>query len=177
MLNTTICKRYQFEIQEWYEETVIGLLVAMIICVTGLVGTELIACAEEMVLVDDLDYMYFTEENALFGYSDTQTKGVYLASGDSAISKINSYTIGVAGNTNAAIRCKVSVSVIVERYNMDTDRWMFITPWTNTNENAFTAGISKSLVVDSGYYYRVRSLHYAGSDSSSSYTNALYVGN
>ena len=153
----------------------IGLILALIVFCIGSTRMEMVACAEEITPANDLDYSYFTADNALFGYITAQTRGVYLANGDSSISKINSYTNGEAGNTNAAIRCKVSVSVIVERYNMDLDSWLFVTSWTKTNENAFTAGISKSLVVDSGYYYRVRSLHYAGSDASSSYTNALYV--
>jgi hypothetical protein len=125
---------------------------------------------------ENIDYSYFTENNALYGYANVP-RGVYLLSGDSVISKINSYTIGVAGKTNAALKCDVSVTTIVERYNLETDRWGFITSWTASKENAFSAAISKSLVIDSGYYYRVRSLHYAGTDSSSSYTNALYVGN
>lgn len=157
------------------KKKIMGLILTLIICCIGNVRMGMVVRAEETSPAQELDYSYFTADNALFGYLCAQTKGVYLASGDSAISKINSYTIGVAGNTNATIRCKVSVSVIVERYNMEQDSWLFITSWTKTNENAFTAGISKSLVVDSGYYYRVRSLHYAGSDASSSCTNALYV--
>ena len=58
---------------------------------------------------------------------------------------------------------------------MEKDAWQFITSWNQTNESAFTAAISKKLIVDSGYYYRVRCLHTAGTDSSSSWTNALYV--
>ena len=151
------------------------MLLLLIFCVES-IGMNMDVSAEGIGESKDVDYSYFLGNKALFGYTDSQTRGVYLASGDSAISKINSYTIGAAGNTNAAIRCKVSVAVIVEKYDMERDLWLFVTSWTKTNENAFTAGISKSLIVDSGYYYRVRSSHYAGSDASSSCTNALYVG-
>ena len=41
------------------------------------------------------------------------------------------------------------------------------------NENAFTAGISKSLVVATNNTYRVRSSHYAETDYSSSFTGSL----
>lgn len=125
---------------------------------------------------EELDLSYFTPLNSIYGYANVP-RGVYLASGSSSVSKISSYQIGVGGITNAAVRCNVSVSVIVEKYNLERDIWGFVTSWRQTNENAFTAAISKSLTVDSGYYYRVRSLHYAETDSSSSCTNALYVGN
>lgn len=156
----------------------LALAVAVCLCVVSLFSLNLRVLAQESEAVvgteADLDYSYFTPLNSLYGHAGV-SRGVYLASGDSAISKISSYKIGASGVTTAAIRCKVKVVTIVERYNMQTDGWQFITSWQVTNENAFTAAISKSLVVDSGYYYRTRSLHYAGSDSSSSWTNALYV--
>jgi len=151
----------------------LAFVLAWLVGIATFSGLKLPVMAEE--LEEDLDYSYFTADNALFGYIAAQTRGVYLASGDSAISKISSYKIGAAGETTAATRCDVSLTVIVERYNMEADMWGFITSWTAEKEDALYVAISKSLVVDSGYYYRVRSLHYAGSDASSSYTNALYV--
>lgn len=157
---------------------ILALALVWMIGIVAFSGSELLVLAEEAEIVEaDLDYSYFTADNSLFGYINAQTRGVYLASGDSSISKISSYKIGAAGDTTAAIRCDVSLTVIVERYNMETDRWGFITSWTTEKEDALYVAISKSLVVDSGYYYRVRCLHYAGTDASSSCTNALYVGN
>ena len=157
---------------------ILALVLACIIGASCVGGTEMLALAKEGEIIEEnLDFSYFTVENSLFGYTNMQTRGVYLACGDAAISKISSYKIGATGETTAATRCDVSLTVIVERYNMETDRWGFITSWTAEKENAFYVAISKSLVVDSGYYYRVRCLHYAGSDASSSCTNALYVGN
>lgn len=157
-----------------------ALLIMLCICVVTFYNFNLEALAENGSRAtgyeEELDYSYFMQDSVLYGYANI-SRGVYLASGDSGISKINSYTIGATGKTNATLKCDVSVTTIVERYNMETDRWAFITSWTKENTNAFTAIISKSLVVDSGYYYRVRSLHYAGTDASSSWTNALYVGN
>jgi len=157
------------------KKKVLSLLVAMAVVFMGFQGVSICVQAQETVVeAEDLDFSYFTEENSLIGYSNVP-RGVYLASGNSNISKINSYTIGVGGITNAAVRCDVSITLIVERYNMQTDGWQFITSWDQTNDDAFTAAISKKLIVDSGYYYRVRCLHYAGTDFSSSWTNALYV--
>ena len=159
---------------------IISLIIIMSISMVAFWSQGFDVFAEENVIPigdeEDIDISYFTPLNSVYGYANTG-RGVYLATGSSSISKISSYQIGVGGITNAAIRCDVSVSVIVEKYNLERDIWGFVTSWRVTNENAFTAAISKSLIVDSGYYYRVRCLHYAGSDASSSYTNALYVGN
>lgn len=156
----------------------LALAMAVCLCVASIFSLDLCVLAQESEPVvgteEDIDYSYFTPLNSLYGHA-VIPRGVYLISGDSAISKISSYKIGASGVTTAAVRCTVKVAVIVERYNMQTDGWQFITSWQAENTNAFTAAISKSLVIDSGYYYRVRCLHYAGSDSSSSCTNALYV--
>lgn len=158
----------------------VSLIIVFCICVCSFVSYSVDVLAmgeyETSEIENDINYSGVTNNNLLVGYA-TIPRGIYLASGNSSISKQSSYQIGASGITNAAVRCDVSITTIVERYNMETDRWAFITSWTASKENAFSAAISKSLVVDSGYYYRVRSLHYAATDASSSYTNALYVGN
>lgn len=162
------------------QKRIMRLLAIFCLCTIVFINYDLNVLATEDSKVigteENIDYSYFVQLNPVYGYANV-TRGVYLLSGDSGITKINSYTIGAGGDTVAAVRCDVSITSIVERYNMETDRWAFITSWTASKENAFSAAISKSLVVDSGYYYRVRSLHYAGTDASSSWTNALYVGN
>ena len=114
-------------------------------------------------------------DDALIGYSQNQTWGVYLSSGQSIINKISSTKVGAGGVTNAAVQCTVKVTSILER-KVDGS-WVRVNSWTQTNTNASYAMISKSVTVASGYYYRVRSHHYASTDSSTSYTGALWVGN
>ena len=159
------------------KKKIIALIGVFSICVSSLLGycTDVLAVDSVATHESNVSTSYLVESSELVGYA-VIPRGIYLASGSSSISKQSSYQIGASGITNAAVRCDVSITTIVERYNLETDRWGFITSWTVEKENAFTAAISKSLIVDSGYYYRVRSLHYAGTDSSSSYTNALYVG-
>ena len=115
-------------------------------------------------------------EDALVGYADNQTWGVYFSDGYSIINKISSTKIGAGGVTNANVKCTVKVSAIVERKN-SSGNWERVTSWSVTNQNAYSAVASKSIIVPSGYYYRVRCNHYAGSDSASSNTGALWVGN
>lgn len=125
---------------------------------------------------EDIDMSSLMTDDAITGYADNMTWGVYLASGTSTINKISSSKVGAGGTTNAAKKCTVRITSILERKN-SSGSWERVISWTQTNENAFSAGISKSVTVASGYYYRVRSHHYASSDSATSYTNALWVGN
>ena len=147
-------------------------MLAIIMCVTGILSFDLKASAE--TISEDIDISYLMTEDALIGYSQNQTWGVYYSDGYSIINKISSTKIGVGGVTNAAVRCQVRVSAILER-KTSSGSWARVTSWTQTNENAFSAMISKSVTVASGYYYRVRSLHYAGSDSGTSCTDALWM--
>lgn len=154
------------------KKRILTSVLAMIMCVTGILSFTLNVKAE--AVSEDIDISYLMTEDALIGYSQNQTWGVYYSDGYSIINKISSTKIGAGGVTNAAIRCEVRVSAILER-KTSSGSWARVTSWTQTNENAFSAMISKSVTVSSGYYYRVRSLHYAGSDSGTSCTNALWM--
>lgn len=153
---------------------VFGIILAIMICVTGIMQIDVVVSAE--VESEDIDMSYLVTEDALVGYVENQTWGVYLASGTSTINKISSTKVGAGGTTNAAVKCSVSITSILERKN-SSGSWERVTSWTQSNTSSFYAMISKSVTVPSGYYYRVRSHHYASTDSASSYTNALWVGN
>ncbi len=146
-----------------------ALLLAVLVCLTGNVYSGIDVRAEE--LGEDIDFSYLLTDDTLVGFAENQARGIYLSDGHSFINEMSATKIGAGGLTNASLRCRVSVTSIVERKT--SDGWVRVTSWTQTNENAFSAMISKSLSVGTGYYYRVRSLHYAGTDGSSSCTNAL----
>ena len=150
---------------------IIALLLVMMLGVCGVYVDGLEARAEDMG--EDLDYSLLLTEDALVGSQQSQTWGVYLAEGNSIINKISSTKIGAGGNTIAAKKCKVSVTSILERLvNGNCAR---VTSWTSTTTSGYSATVSKSLTVATGYYYRVRSAHYAASDVSSSWTDALWM--
>lgn len=149
----------------------LAMLLALMVCVIGVWGTEISVRAEE--LGEDIDFSYLLTDSTLVGYMEAQTRGIYLAEGNSFISKMSTTKIGAGGATNAALKCKVSITSIVERQT--STGWARVTSWTQTNENDFSAMISKSLTVGTGYWYRVRSHHYAATDASSSCTSALYM--
>lgn len=153
------------------KKKLVALLLVMAFAVTGAYAgnVEVQAAGVE----EDMDVSYLLLEDALVGYAELRTRGVYLSEGYSSINDAGSGRIGCGGVTNAARRCQVSVNVIVERKS--GSNWVRVTSWSQTNSNAYTASVSKYLSVTSGYYYRVRSVHNAATDTSSSSTSALWM--
>lgn len=114
------------------------------------------------------------ECNEQIGYATIQTRGVYLQSGFSKISKAGDGKITVGGSTTAQkVVSEVSIDVTIERKVNGV--WKHYTAWTTTKNNAIAVTSYKTLTVPKGYYYRVQCVHYANSDVSSSGTNGLYV--
>lgn len=114
------------------------------------------------------------ESNEQIGYITIQSRGAYLQSGYSKISKVGDGKIAVGGTTNAQkIVSTVSINVNVER--KVNGEWLHYTSWTSTKSNAVAVTSSKTLTVPKGYYYRVKCVHYANSDVSSSATGGLYI--
>lgn len=152
-------------------QKILGILLIVILCVGVVFCDKIDAEAEDVG--EDIEYSELLTEDALIGTMQNQTWGVYLAEGNSIINKISSTKIGAGGNTIAAVKCKVSITSIVER--LVNGSWVRVTSWTSTTTSGYSASISKSLTVSTGYYYRVRSSHYAASDVSSSGTDALWM--
>ena len=156
------------------KKRILTILVALIMCFTGVMGWQVNVKAEAEV--ENIDMACLMTDDALIGYAENQTRGVYLSDGYSIINKISSTKIGAGGATNAAVKCTVRITSILERKN-SSGSWERVTSWTQTNQNAVCAMIGKSVIVASDHYYRVRSNHYANTDSASSYTGALWLGN
>ena len=149
----------------------ITFLLALTLFVTGSFFMQTDVYAQEVA--QDVDFSSLLTEDALIGYAELTTRGVYLTQGLSTINDAGGGKIGAGGITNAAVRCNVSVNAIVER--KEGSSWRRVTAWTATNSNAYSAVVSKTLSVTSGYWYRVRSLHSAGTDTSSSCTSSLWM--
>ena len=154
------------------KKRVLSLLLAVVLCVVGMAHIKVEVNAE--VPSEDVDISAIQTADALIGYAQNQTWGVYFSDGYSIINKISSTKVGAGGATSANVKCTVQVNSILER-KTSSGSWARVTSWLQTNENAYSAVISKSVTVSTGYYYRVRSYHTAGTDSSSSSTNALYM--
>lgn len=118
------------------------------------------------------DYSYLLTGDSIVGQMMPETKGVYLSSGTSVIRDAGVGKIVAGGNTIAAKKCDVSINVIVER--LDGGSWLRVTSWTGSLKNTWSVTSSKTLSVGRGYYYRVRCLHSAHTDASSSMTSSLW---
>ena len=151
---------------------VLSLLLAIMLCIVSVVNMDVEVNAE--VVSEDVELTVVETDDALIGHAQNQTWGVYFSDGYSVINKMSPTKVGAGGVTNANVRCTVKVNAILEQKS-SSGTWVRVTSWLQTNENAYSAVISKSVTVATGYYYRVRSYHYAGSDASSSSTNALYM--
>lgn len=145
---------------------------SMVMCFVGMFGYKTDVQAAE-VISQDVEFSEIMTEDALVGYSEMGTRGIYLRNGISIINDSGGGKIGWGGATHAAYTCKVSITSIVERYSGGS--WLRVTSATATTESGVTAVLSKTTLVGSGYYYRVRSSHYASSDYSSSCTNSLLM--
>lgn len=153
------------------KKRILAMLTALALCLSGVWSSGLETRAEDVG--EDIDFSYLQTDDALIGYAEMQTWGVYLTSGHSIINKISTTKIGAGGVTNAAVKCKVAVVPIVERLSNGT--WDYVTSWSVTESSAYSAMASKSITVGTGYYYRVRCTHYASSDASSSCTSGLWM--
>ncbi len=150
---------------------VVAFLMALALLVTGSYTMNMNAQAED--IEQDVAISELLTEDALMGYANMQTRGVYLTEGVSVINDAGGGKIGAGGITNAATECKVSVNVIVER--KEGSSWYRVTSWTATKTSALSVTTAKTISVGSGYWYRVRCVHRASSDVSNSCTGTLWM--
>lgn len=148
---------------------------SLVICFTFLgvlLGNPISVKAADMG--DCIDGSYLTYEESSEGMVGQITRGVYLGSGSSTISKVGTGKIAAGGTTIAqSIVSSVAVNVRVERYVNGS--WQIYTSWSTTRYNAASASSSKTLTVPKGYYYRTHCFHAANSDASSSVTNGIWI--
>lgn len=150
------------------KKRVLLFMLSLSLCLASFFGNNLTTYAEEESALEEL-----MTEDALVGFWNGMGKGVYYGEGISVINDAGGGKIGVGGNTKAAKRCTVSINVIVERYFGTS--WVRVTSFSDTRENALLAYVSTSLYVSGGYYYRVRSVHSAHTDTGNSFTSPLWM--
>ena len=123
-----------------------------------------------------LDGSYLTCEDESTGIAGAVTRGVDLQAGYSKLTELGPGKIYAGGTTIANHDVElVKIAVIVERAKDADDDWHFVDSWQKENKNTYVVSTSKMLEVEGGWYYRVRCIHSAGNDMSSSATNGLYI--
>ncbi len=128
---------------------------------------------EELPMIDG-SYLIKDEEST--GATTPMTRGEDLMTGYSKVRRLGAGEIYAGGTTIAAHAVdRIGVGVIVERAKEGDTSWEFYDTWQKFNENTDRVSSSKRLKVEGDYYYRVRCLHSAGVDMSSSFTNGIFV--
>ncbi len=123
-----------------------------------------------------LDGSYLTQEDESVGYDTKITRGEDLLTGYSKCVRQGPGKIYAGGTTIAAHTVdRVFVSVIIERAKKGDTAWSMYTGWEKENLNSDRVGSNRALQVEGGYYYRVRSIHVANHDMSSSFTDGVYI--
>ena len=123
-----------------------------------------------------LDGSYLTNETESTGTDVKLTRGENLQTGYSKIRKLTTGELYAGGTTIAShVVPEVGIGVMIERAKEEDTKWTFYDSWQKFNENADRASSKKYLDVEGDYYYRVRCIHSAGEDMSSSFTNGVYI--
>lgn len=146
------------------------IFMATVLCFTSLSVNVGQVHAEE-VEVEDYDYHCLATSGGLVDTVGPKTRGIYLVSGMSMLTKHSSTKIACGGDTTASTNCKIVCAVIVEKYT--SYGWERYTSWTASKASDVSVVTAKLVTVATGYKYRVRCTHYAASDVGSSCTNAL----
>ena len=123
-----------------------------------------------------LDGSKLTHNESSIGYDTKITRGEYLFTGYSKIVVLGPGKIYAGGATVATEDVdSVMISVIIERTTDEDTPWERYDGWMKENENTDRVNSTKMLEVEGGYYYRVRCIHSANDDVSSSFTDGVYV--
>lgn len=129
--------------------------------------------AEELPMIDG-SYLIKDEESV--GATIPVTRGEDLMTGYSKVRRLGAGEIYAGGTTIAAHTVdRIGVAVLVERAKENDTVWESYDGWQKFNENTDRVSSSKRLIVEGDYYYRVRCIHSAGEDLSSSFTNGIFV--
>lgn len=147
-------------------------LVCVIALLVSVFGVN-VQASEQRVMIDG---SYLTQDEESVGEAVHVTRGEDLQVGTSKITKASSTAIN-AGGTTSAYRTvsKIGIVVVVERLKVGSSSWAYYKTWEVEKTNASSVSTSKNFTVPKGYYYRVRSTHWANSDASSSFTNGILI--
>ena len=123
-----------------------------------------------------IDGSQLTKDAESIGYNQKVARGEDLLTGYSKIVRMGPGEIYAGGTTLASHEVeRVGIGVMIERAKEEDTEWSFYDSWQKFNENADRVSSKKYLDVEGDYYYRVRCVHSAGQDMSSSFTDGVYI--
>lgn len=152
------------------------LISTMMMCVLVLgicISVPSVAQAEEAteVYIDDSDSSD-EEQSTVILYPTL--RGVYLLKGTGTLTVPFNATVGCYGTTTANYAVyKVYVGVSLEYYSNGT--WTSVATFSETEYNDYFVSAYKLYSVTGGYYYRVKTEHWAATDWTMGATNGIWV--
>lgn len=123
-----------------------------------------------------IDGSKLTTDAESTGYNQKVARGEDLLTGYSKIVRMGPGEIYAGGTTIAVHNVeRIGIGVVIERAKEEDTEWSFYDTWQKFNENTDRVSSKKYLDVEGDYYYRVKCVHSAGEDISSSFTNGVYI--
>ena len=149
------------------------------LCCALLLMVGLLGISTSQVQAEDrpmIDGSYLIREKESVGYDTKVTRGVDLLTGYSKSVRLWPGLLYAGGSTIAAhIVDEVGIGVIVERAQEGDDHWSIYDGWQKFNQNIDKVSANRRMEVEGDYYYRVRCIHSANSDMSSSFTDGVFI--
>ena len=123
-----------------------------------------------------IDGSKLTTDAESTGYNQKVARGEDLLTGYSKIVRMGPGEIYAGGTTIAVHNVeRIGIGVVIERAKEEDTEWSFYDTWQKSNENTDRVSSKKYLDVEGDYYYRVKCVHSAGEDISSSFTDGVYI--
>ena len=123
-----------------------------------------------------IDGSKLTTDAESTGYNQKVARGEDLLTGYSKIVRMGPGEIYAGGTTIAVHNVeRIGIGVVIERAKEEDTEWSFYDTWQKFSENTDRVSSKKYLDVEGDYYYRVKCVHSAGEDISSSFTNGIYI--
>lgn len=158
---------------------ILSMLCSIAILCTLLTGTAF--AQEEKAEPKMVDGSYLTHEDRSDGTSVPEgARGEYMMQGACSISKAGLTRIYAYASTTATQVVNYMATIVyVERYNAEKDAWGQVHYWIVEDFDDYYMSTDAAVVVEPGYYYRVRAIHIGGDEypyeETYSVTNGIYV--
>lgn len=148
-----------------------------------LLGSVMILTSMSMVSVKATENSIKVDESSLLknvnevtSEKTIQPRGVFLQQGTSSLVKTGEGLVTAGGMTvGQQVVKSISVNVILERLDENDMKWVRENSWVAEDKNTTVVQCNKTVPVPRDQFYRVRSIHYAETDTSSSFTDGLFI--
>ena len=160
------------------KKRILSMLCSIAILCTMLAGVANAQTADPEIKC--VDGSYLTMEDSSRGTSSGRERGEHMMTGECSISKAGLTRVYAYASTTANTEVNYMATIVyVERYHEEEDAWGQVAWWMEETNDDYFLSTAKSIKVDRGHYYRVRSNHIAGDqqpyDETASFTDGIYL--